>query len=107
VEAQEFEHRLDRGLDIAQNDFGSVVWEFAIYAEQKSNARTVDELHAAEIHLGAADSRIDSVLEMSFDRSGGTGIEAGEAHRDVKGIAHDVCLEFIGHNCADPAIGKD
>lgn len=102
MEAQEFEHGLNRRLDIAQDHFRSVVWEFAVNAEKKSHPGAVDKLDGAEIHFRASDPGIHPVFEMVFDGGGRIGVESGKVHRDVQGIARDICLEIIGHTAFLP-----
>ena len=97
VEPQEFQHSLDWRLDITQDHFRSIGRKVAINAEQKSDARAIDELDISELHLRAFDPRIDPAFEMVLDDGRGAGVEAREIHCDVENFARDICLEFIGH----------
>jgi len=97
MEAQQLQDGLNRWPDIAQDHLRPVVRKFAINSQQEADPRAVNELDASEFHLRAPDIGVEPVFEMLFDGSGGTGIEAGEVHGDVKNFVHHICLEVISH----------
>lgn len=97
VQAKELDDGLDAGLDIMQNDFGTVWGQFAVNAEENSDARRVDKLHTSHVHLGFANGWIKGEPDFLLELGGGSGIKAAHIQHKVQHSFLDMKLESIGH----------